>query len=155
VKTAADVVARLAARKEPALLVPKGSWDAGIDAAVERLPRGPLQSALFLWNDNLTRAHEVAQEISTPLGSVLHGTMHRREPDYGNSKYWFQKVGEHPLRDGLRRAARELGTPGEWDPFRMVDWCEQAAPMKPDAPLVLVLRELQRRELELLARLCL
>jgi hypothetical protein len=163
-----DCIARLKSRKEPAPLVPKGVWDAGLDAAIEGLLADdqPLKSALLLWNDNLTRAHEIAQEITTPTGSYLHGVMHRREPDYGNSKYWFQKVGDHPNFPSLRSSALELlagpfrelaalrkavDSSKTWDAFRMVDWCEEAERRAADDPVVRFLRALQAREIELLA----
>jgi hypothetical protein len=105
-----DCIRRLAGRKEPAPLVPKKIWDPELEATIERLlpDTEPLKSALHLWNDNLNRAHEIAQEIGTATGSYLHGLMHRREPDYGNSRYWFRRVGEHPHFPGVRLAALEL-----------------------------------------------
>ena len=162
-------VRKLAGRKEPAPLVPRKTWDAELDAAVERLlpDSDPLKSALHLWNDNLARAHEIAQEIGTRTGSYLHGVMHRREPDYGNSKYWFQKAGDHPHFPALHTIALELLSTrfaelaeirkaveksGGWDPFRMVDWCEAAEGK--DDPFALFLRSLQAREIALLAESC-
>ena len=161
-------VARLRSRKEPAPLVPRAVWDAALEAEIERLlpDTEPLKSALFLWNDSLVRAHEVAQEIKTQAGSYLHGVMHRREPDYENSKYWFHKVGEHPNFPEVREAALELlkdrshtlekvrksiEESKAWDAFRMVDWCQEAARPGADGPLVAFLRSLQTREIELLA----
>ena len=165
----ADCIRRLAARKEPAPLVPRKIWDAELDVSIERLlpDSDPLKSALHLWNDNLTRAHEIAQEIGTQTGSYLHGVMHRREPDYGNAKYWFRKVGEHPNFPAVRAAALELLSgpfaelnevratieqPGAWDAFRMVDWCEEAAGR--DDPLARFLRSFQFREIGLLVDAC-
>jgi hypothetical protein len=52
-----------------------------------------LVAGLWLYVDDLHRSHEVSQGIYTPVGSVWHGIMHRREGDYWNSKYWFQKAG--------------------------------------------------------------
>lgn len=164
----AQCLARLKSRKEPAPLVPKSVWDADLDAAIERLwpDRDPLKSALFLWNDNLTRAHEIAQEIKTRTGSYLHGVMHRREPDYENAKYWFHKVGDHPNFPSVRVAALELlkeqfasledvrkaiEKSMTWDAFRMVEWCHEAERRSAGEPVVKFLCALQTQEIELLA----
>ncbi len=165
--TVRDLVARLESRQEPAPLVPKRLWDAELDRAIEEaIADDAARSALHLWNDNLARAHELAQEIETPTGSCLHGVMHRREPDYGNSKYWFRRVGEHPafpavreaaleLSSGLGRVRKELEESPKWDPFRMVDWCEEAAGRDAKDPLVAFLCALQAREIAGLAAFCL
>lgn len=98
-------------------------------------------SGLWLLHDFLDESHSISQEIETPSGSYWHGIMHRREPDYGNSKYWFRRVGNHPVFPELAQEARqliqaagatdaianELDRINEWDPFRFVDWCEQIA----------------------------
>src|SRR3954470_17321708 len=52
-----------------------------------------LKAALLLWNDHLDESHTIAQEIENADGSMLHAIMHRREPDYFNSKYWWRRVG--------------------------------------------------------------
>ena len=137
---------KLLSRQEPALLVPPGVWSPELQREIERLDPGKdpaslaVKSALLLWNDDLTGCHEIAQNLSDEFGAYLHGIMHRREPDYGNSKYWFQRVGQPPLYPQLRAAALELleDSAGldsyrkalqahpSWDAFRMVDWCESA-----------------------------
>ena len=115
-------------------------------------------AGLWLLHNFLDESHKLSQDIETPTGSYWHGLMHRREPDYGNAKYWFRRVGEPPLFPQLRAAGLELlgdekgldhyRKPLEsgktWDPFRMVDWCESAN----DERDVAFLRALQAIEIQ-------
>lgn len=139
-------VHRLLARREPSLLVPQEIWDADLNRTLLALDPGgappalAVQAGLLLWNDDLGGCHRIAQDLEDEYGAYLHGIMHRREPDYGNSKYWFQRVQTHPLFPQLRTAALDLLAEAQgldayqkaiqsrptWDPFRMVDWCESA-----------------------------
>jgi hypothetical protein len=74
---------------------------------------------LWLLCGDLHSSHEISQRIETPDGSFWHGIMHRREGDFWNSKYWFRRVGKHPVLKAL--AATPYG-----DAQAFVDRCEAA-----------------------------
>jgi hypothetical protein len=97
-------------------------------------------SGLWLLFDFLDESHTISQDISSVEGSYWHGIMHRREPDYGNAKYWFRRVPSHPVYAALAAEARELAAGREldapaqflaanidWDPYAMIDLCEAIA----------------------------
>jgi len=82
------------------------------------------RSGLWLAFDFLDESHKISQEIKTAEGSYWHAIMHRREPDPSNSKYWWRRVGPHPVLRQLREQAPALGyTFTSADDF--VDFCEE------------------------------
>jgi hypothetical protein len=92
-----------------------------IGSAGQELPRerrSLCESGLWLLAGDLDRSHRLSQEIDSADGSFWHGIMHRREGDFGNAKYWFRRVGSHPV---LRWLAESPG--GYADPFQFVDRC--------------------------------
>lgn len=39
-------------------------------------------------------AHDIAQDIHSPMGSWLHAMLHLIEGDIGNAGYWFRNAGK-------------------------------------------------------------
>jgi len=80
---------------------------------------GGCLSGLWLLHGFLNESHEISQSLKTAEGSFWHGIMHRIEPDFWNSKYWYRQVGSHQVIDAM--AARNAHYPNGF-----VDACERA-----------------------------
>ena len=94
-------------------------------------------SGIWLFHDFLDESHRLSQEVHSATGSYWHGIMHRREQDFSNAKYWFRKVGNHPVFEKLATATAarlalmgdsspgaDLVANGAWDPYAFVDLCQ-------------------------------
>ncbi|MEM7680915.1 MAG: hypothetical protein AAF288_03070 [Planctomycetota bacterium] len=81
-------------------------------------------AALWLFVDDIDKAHAVCGALNTPTGSYWHAIVHRREGDFDNSKYWYRKAGNHPAmrRIDLTGGGAGSGTDvAKYDPFAYVD----------------------------------
>lgn len=116
--------------------------------------------ALDAWEE----AHSIAQDLDTAEGSYWHGIIHRREPDGGNAKYWYRRVGEHPVlfqlgSDETRKtlssttAFDQITELGSWDPFIFIDLC-MASENGQQPELKTELLALQTKEIQLLIGHC-
>ncbi len=81
-------------------------------------------AGLWLYHDFLDESHHISQDVDSTEGSFWHAIMHRREPDAANSKYWWRRVGNHPVLDRLRAESLGIGY-AFTDPFAFVDYCER------------------------------
>jgi len=139
-----------------------------IDAAfaIHPVPQSELPAVrglVLLWHDHFDAAHEIVQHLETAEASYVHAILHRREPDYGNAKYWFRRVRQHPCYEPLAKAAEKilqssganafasrLLPGGRWDALAFVDACEEAQAGRRDAKTVGALRQVQATEFALL-----
>jgi hypothetical protein len=131
---------------------------APVDARAGELVRG----GLALLYDDLEGCHAAAQAVEEPLSNFWHAVMHRRECDFENSKYWWRRVGAHPvfeliaadagpaLKAAVGRDAadlrRRLEKAGGWDPFVFVDFCRACVERRAGKSAVDLARRLQMIE---------
>ena len=177
-----EVIEKLEAGNPLPPLVPKSTWSNELtdellalsledlfdgEALKDNIYGGAIKSGLLLWNDALDDSHDISQELSNNTGSYWHGIMHRREPDYSNAKYWFGRVGTHPIFPKLRERAivisKEVQNPSatlaqiaqtienepHWDAYQFIDWC-QAVENEPSSDATQFLQQVQAEEIKLL-----
>jgi hypothetical protein len=98
-------------------------------AAPARLPVAAhaMLAGLWLWHDGLGECHEIVQQSSedspsAALFAFWHAIMHRREGDFSNSKYWYARVGDHPVLEALGHQAGTIvnSLPADNSVFRVI-----------------------------------
>ncbi|MAG92916.1 MAG: hypothetical protein CMJ48_04115 [Planctomycetaceae bacterium] len=140
-----------------------------VDPAGSHADAVALKAGLLQVHDFLEESHVCCQSVQHEgihnAPDYWHAIMHRREPDYGNSKYWWHHTGEHPLFPELAAGARtilvncdsedasawseRLTADGRWDPFGFVDLCALVNGSN-DMALVEAAEQIQHLELSLL-----
>ncbi|MDB4637447.1 hypothetical protein OAK47_00770 [Planctomycetaceae bacterium] len=131
-------------------------------------------AGLLLIHDFLDASHEYSQSIEgmgvDRNGDYWHGIMHRREPDFGNAKYWFRRVGDHPCFVKLAETAHQLVerykdkelhetvqmlTASGWDSIVAVDFFQKAhSPSQQGSEWHAFAEELQLSEMLILLTHC-
>jgi hypothetical protein len=122
-----------------------------------------LQSAFYVCFDCFKEAHNIAQDHEGLIGNWLHAILHRREPDAGNSKYWYDRVklpgkvsqgiAEESLKllkslslQELEPLQRKMSKSGAWEPEIFVDLCDQFRPKDPSSLAYWTLAKIQEIE---------
>jgi len=146
----------------------RGQLDSLFDkVSVPQSTQALIHAAALFWHDYLDEAHTIVQDAPSPEAAFIHGMMHRREPDYGNAKYWFNRVGAHVTFSRISMRVHEFLPPkqnslasqlvrgGQWQPMTFIDACESVAKKPADDPNVALLQEVQKIEFDtLLEHLC-
>ena len=116
-----------AARPGDAPLLPKQPYNAALTPAIAGLQKagdlsGVAAALLHLLNDDLPAAHALAQAgEGDATADYVHQIVHRREGDFGNTRYWVARTGAHPLYGTLADLSAPHGEPA-WKPAQMVTW---------------------------------
>ena len=53
-------------------------------------------------------AHNIAQEMNSPIGSWIHAYLHRKEGDDWNAAYWYRRAGKPFPEMSLEEEFRQL-----------------------------------------------
>ena len=74
-------------------------------------PEGLSESLKAMWyarKENWDKAHNIAQSISSELGSWIHAYLHRVEGDLSNAGYWYKRAGKPQFQGSTEAEADEI-----------------------------------------------
>jgi hypothetical protein len=120
-----------------------------------------VMSGLWLRHDWLDESHRISQGIDNETGSFWHAIMHRREGDFSNSKYWYNRCDEHPILKAIGIQAADVINPHPadkslfrliaqgWNPCAFVDLVQQvhASPDDPRHRVAVAVQQIEWRVL--------
>ncbi len=119
------------------------------------------RAGLLLFNDDLGAAHPLVQDLPDTTAAFWHAILHRREGDYSNGRYWWNRTGSHPAFEPifdsvLHRVPEfslldEMRAAGRWLPMEFNSACERCAR---DGKHEAELRATQRLEMRGLLEWC-
>ena len=72
--------------------------------AGEEPPAGLSAAATALWLDGKGKwaeAHELASDVPTSDGALVHAYLHRKEGDLDNARYWYGQARRDPATSSL------------------------------------------------------
>ncbi|MBT8185561.1 MAG: hypothetical protein KJN76_12025 [Eudoraea sp.] len=78
------------------------------NSAPEALWPEALRAVWFDAKGDWEAAHNIAQEMDSPLGSWIHAYLHRKEGDDWNAGYWYRRAGKKFPETGLDKEFKAL-----------------------------------------------
>lgn len=119
------------------------------------------RAGLLLFNDDLDAAHPLVQDLPDTTAAFWHAVLHRREGDFSNGRYWWNRTGQHPAFEPifdsvLHRVPEfslldEMRAAGRWLPLEFNAACQSCAR---DGKHETELRATQRLEMRGLLEWC-
>jgi hypothetical protein len=76
-------------------------------------PKGISSLLESLWFDgkgDWEAAHNIAQDIHSDDGSLIHAYLHRKEGDQGNAAYWYHRAKRPVCKVSLEKEWEEIVT---------------------------------------------
>ena len=68
----------------------------------------PLQTMWHATKGDWETAHNIAQSISSELGSWIHAYLHRVEGDLSNAGYWYKRADKPQFKGSTETEADEI-----------------------------------------------
>ena len=68
----------------------------------------PLQAMWYARKEDWETAHNIAQSISSELGSWIHAYLHRVEGDLSNAAYWYKRAGTQQFQGSTEADAENI-----------------------------------------------